>query len=131
MSDNERKDIQTRFKKEQSGNPKGRPKGKKNTAEMLRQVFFQPVRIKDAQGTRSVPKIVAAGEVCINNALKSDLRSFVKVMELAEKFGILKPGSLQQEVTHITRTIVYPKGFETSGENNAERAGDVHTKAGL
>jgi Family of unknown function (DUF5681) len=116
MPDNERKDVQTRFKKGQSGNPNGRPKGKKNTAEMLREVFFHPVSIKDAQGTRSVPKIVAAGEVCINNALKGDLRSFVKVMELAEKFGILKPGSLEQEITHITRTIVYPKGHDAPGE---------------
>jgi hypothetical protein len=116
MPENERKDLQTRFKKGQSGNPKGRPKGKKNTAEMLREVFFQTVRIKDAQGTRSVPKIVAVGEVCINNALKGDLRSFVKVMELAEKFGILNPGALQQEVTHITRTIVYPKGHDPLSE---------------
>jgi hypothetical protein len=128
MSDNKRKDIQTRFKKGQSGNPKGRPKGRKNNADLLREVFFHPVRIKDAQGYRSVPKLVAAAEVCINNALKGDLRSFVKVMEFAEKFEILKPGPIQQEVTHITRTIVYPKGYEPPGENIGDRVGDVYGK---
>jgi hypothetical protein len=116
MSEKERKDIQTRFKKGQSGNPKGRPKGKKNNAGLLRDAFFHPVRIKDAQGFRSVPKIVAAAEVCLNNALKGDLRSFTKTMELAEKYGILTPGSVQQEVTHITRTIIDPKGPGGLGE---------------
>jgi hypothetical protein len=109
MADQERKDIQTRFKKGQSGNPRGRPRGRKNNAGLLSDAFFTTVRIKDAAGIRSVPKIVAAAEVCLNNALKGDLRSFAKAMEIAEKFGVLKPGSIQQEVTHITRTIVDPR----------------------
>jgi hypothetical protein len=66
-------------KKGQSGNPKGRPKGRKNNAGLLSDAFFKTVRIKDAEGFRNVPKIVAATEVCLNNALKGDLRSFVKL----------------------------------------------------
>jgi Family of unknown function (DUF5681) len=117
MAEKERKDIQTRFKKGQSGNPKGRPGGRKNNAGLLSDVFFKNVRIKDAQGVRSVPKIVAAAEVCLNNALKGDLRSFAKAMEIAEKFGVLKPGSsIHQEITHITRTIVDPRHPDTAGE---------------
>ena len=116
MADEERKDIQTRFKKGQSGNPKGRPGGRKNNAGLLSDAFFKNVRIKDAQGVRSVPKIVAAAEVCLNNALKGDLRSFAKAMEIAEKFGVLKPGSIHQEITHITRTIVDPRDPDTAGE---------------
>src|SRR5437870_4554911 len=83
MSEEERKDIKTRFKKGQSGNPNGRPKGRRNNAGLLSDSFFKAVRIKDAQGFRNVPKIVAAAEVCLNNALKGDLRSFVKVMDIA------------------------------------------------
>jgi hypothetical protein len=106
MADEERRDIQTRFKKGQSGNPRGRPRGRKNNAGLLSDAFFKTVRIEDVGGVRSVPKIVAAAEVCLNNALKGDLRSFAKAMEIAEKFGVLKPRSIQQEITHITRTIV-------------------------
>jgi len=116
MADQERKDIQTRFKKGQSGNPKGRPSGRKNNAGLLSDAFLKNVRVKDVQGVRNVPKLVAAAEVCLNNALKGDLRSFAKAMEIAEKFGVLKPGSFQQEVTHITCTIVDPKDPDTAGE---------------
>src|SRR3977135_74838 len=109
MADEIRKDIQTRFKKGQSGNPKRLPKGRKNNAGLLGDAFFKTVRIKDAEGFRNVPKIVAATEVCLNNALKGDLRSFVKVMEIAQKFELLKPGPIQQEIAVIRRIIVDPK----------------------
>jgi hypothetical protein len=62
------------------------------------------------------PKIVAAAEVCLNNALKGNLRSFAKAMEIAEKFGVLKPGSIQQNITHITRTIVDPRDPDKARE---------------
>jgi hypothetical protein len=37
-------------------------------------------------------------------------------MEIAEKFGVLKPGSIQQEITHITRTIVDPRDPDKARE---------------
>jgi len=114
MADEIRKDMETRFKKGQSGNPKGRPKGRKNNAGLLSDAFFKIVRIKDRDGFRNVPKIVAAAEVCLNNALKGDLRSFVKVMEIAQKFELLKPGSTQQEIAVIRRIIVDPRDPDVS-----------------
>jgi hypothetical protein len=116
MSDKERGDIKSRFKKGQSGNPNGRPKGRKNNAALLSDVFFKTIRIKDAQGFRSVPKIVAAAEVCLNNAIRGDLRSFAKAMEIAEKFQLLKPGSIEREIVSITRTIIDPKSPEAPVE---------------
>jgi Family of unknown function (DUF5681) len=113
MPEEERNDVKSRFKKGQSGNPNGRPKGRKNNAGLLSDVFFKTVRIKDAQGVRSVPKIVAAAEVCLNNAIRGDLRSFAKAMEIAEKFQLLKPGSIEREIVSITRTIIDPKDPDT------------------
>jgi hypothetical protein len=112
MANEERKDIQTRFRKGKSGNPKGRPKGRKNNTGLLRDAFFKTVRIKDAGGVRSVPKLFAAAEVCLNNALKGDLRSFMKAMEIAERFKLLEPASIQQEIALIRRIIVDPKDPE-------------------
>jgi hypothetical protein len=109
----ERNDIKTRFKKGTSGNPTGRPKGRKTAAPTLRDAFFGTVRIRDGQGTRDVPKIVAAAEVCLNNALKGDLKSFVKIMEVAAKFKVLDEVSLRPPITEIRRIIVYPKPPKT------------------
>src|SRR5712671_2858028 len=114
MADEIRKDIQTRFKKGQSGNPKGRPKGRKNNARLLSDASSKTVRIKDAEGFRNAPKIVAATEVCLNNALKGDLRSFVKVMEIAQNFEPLKPESIQREIAVIRRIIVDPRDPDAS-----------------
>ena len=105
----ERNDYKTRFTKGRSGNPAGRPKGGKNSAIPLRDLFMKTIRVRDGQGTRDVPKIVAAAEVCLNNALKGDLKSFVKIMEIADKFKLIDQVSMSPEITEIRRIIVYPK----------------------
>jgi hypothetical protein len=110
MSDEERPDFRTRFKKGQSGNPRGRPRGSKNKRSLLVDVLYRPIQVKDSSGTRSVPKIVAATEVCINNAIKGDLRSYVKIMEIAQKFQLLEKSPHDPEqITEIRETIVDPK----------------------
>src|SRR5262245_22452433 len=110
MSD-ERPDFRTRFQKGQSGNPRGRPKGRKDDVSLLREVFYQKIAVKDQLGVRHVPKIVAAAEVCLNNALKGDLKSFVKVMEFAQKLNLIEaaPHDALPEITEIRTTIVDPK----------------------
>src|ERR1700681_4241949 len=105
MADKQRKDILTRFKKGQSGNPSGRPKGTKNKAALLRQVLYRNIVVKDGQGSRSIPKIVAAAEVCLNNAIKGDLRSFVKIMEIAQKFQLMENSpNAPEQITEIRHT---------------------------
>jgi hypothetical protein len=71
--------------------------------------FLQTVRIRDGQGTRDVPKIVAAAQVCLSNALKGDLKSFAKIMERADKFRLLDVVSSPPQITQIRRIIVDPK----------------------
>jgi Family of unknown function (DUF5681) len=110
MPGNERPDILTRFKKGQSGNPRGRPKGRKNRAAQLRDVLYRNILVKDGRGSRSVPKIVAAAEVCLNNAIKGDLRSFVKIMEIVHKFQLIENSpTIPEEITEIRHTIVDPQ----------------------
>ena len=109
MPDEERNDFKTRFKKGRSGNPKGRPKKDNNASVSLRDAFLATVRVRDGQGTREVPKIVAALEVCLNNALKGDLKSFVKIMEVVARHKLLDAITGPPPVSLIRRTIVDPK----------------------
>jgi hypothetical protein len=112
MSTKERGDIQTRFKKGQSGNPNGRPKGRKTDTAIVREVLFRPIRINEAGKSRTVSKIQGAFEVCINKALKGDIRAFVKMLEIAERLKLFRPEPDEREITTIRRVIVYPDGSE-------------------
>src|SRR5262249_48425653 len=105
-----RGDIQTQFKKGQSGNPSGRPKGRKNNSAIVRDVLFKTIRINDCNRGRSVAKIAAAVEVCLHKALKGDIRAFVKMIEIAEKLELLQPEPDNDEITTIRRVFVYPDG---------------------
>jgi hypothetical protein len=52
MSGKKRSDILTRFKKGQSGNPSGRPKGRTNKAGQLKDVLYRNIVVKDGQGAK-------------------------------------------------------------------------------
>jgi hypothetical protein len=113
MSTEDRPDIHTRFKKGQSGNPSGRPKGRKNEGTQIKDLLFKTIRVSDGDGIRSVPKIVAAIEVCLNKALKGDIRALEKIMKIAEKLESIQWQPPTPRITEIIRTIVYPKGSTT------------------
>ena len=82
----------------------------KNCEELKNEIAMK----LEAKGVKNYElKIVAAAEVCLNNAIRGDLRSFAKAMEIAEKFQLLKPGLIEGEIASITRTIIDPKGLDT------------------
>jgi hypothetical protein len=116
VSSNDRPDIQTRFRKGQSGNPKGRPKGRKHDAIQIKDLLFKTIRVNDGNGIRSVPKLVVAIEVCLNKALKGDLRALEKIMKMAEKLESFQWAPSMREITCIIETIVDPKEPTTSAE---------------
>jgi hypothetical protein len=66
----------TRFKKGQSGNPKGRPKGTKNIASIVGQVCRERVRVKgDNGGTYYMTKIEAIMKQLTNQAARGDMKA--------------------------------------------------------
>jgi hypothetical protein len=65
----------TRFKKGQSGNPKGRPKGKSNMAVVIRRTLQAKVVINENGLRREVDKFEAAMMQLANKAAGGDLRA--------------------------------------------------------
>ena len=53
--------------------------------------------------------------MCLNNALKGDLKAFVKIMELAERFKLLDIVSSPPEITMIRHVIVDPRSPPNDG----------------
>jgi len=73
----------TRFKKGQSGNPKGRPKGSLNVATVLIKTLREKVVINENGQRKTVTKFEAALKQLVNKALGSDIRALRLLLDLA------------------------------------------------
>lgn len=62
----------SRFKKGQSGNPSGRPKGSKNLATVLNEVLSERVTLTENGKPRRLAKRVMLMKQLVNRAVKSD-----------------------------------------------------------
>jgi hypothetical protein len=63
------------FKKGQSGNPKGRPKGTQNLATVLASELRERVVINENGQRRTVTKMVAATKQLVNRAAGGDIKA--------------------------------------------------------
>ena len=73
----------TRFKKGQSGNAKGRPKGSVNVVTALTKALREKVVINENGRRRTVTKLEAALKQLVNKAATGDLRALRHLTELA------------------------------------------------
>jgi hypothetical protein len=91
----------TRFKAGQSGNPKGRPKNRKNIATLLLEVLDEKLPIREGDKTKTVSKAEAMIRATVIKALKGDAKSFQMLMELLEKIR-------QEQKSAPTRVVRMP-----------------------
>lgn len=76
--------VATRFKPGQSGNRKGRPKGAKSMATIVRDEFGQMITVQEGARTRNVSKMVALVKSIVNRALQKggkDAEAAIKLLE--------------------------------------------------
>jgi Family of unknown function (DUF5681) len=74
----------TRFKKGQSGNPKGRPKGSLNMATVLARTLHEKVIINENGQRKVVTKLEAAIKQLVNKAAAGDLRALQHLASLVQ-----------------------------------------------
>lgn len=88
----------TRFKPGKSGNPRGRPKGKRNVKTELEEVLGQKVRITEGGKTRSLSKWHAMMMRAVAKALNGDMKALALVASLASRFGAMgaAPEAIEQ-----------------------------------
>lgn len=77
--------LHTRFKPGQSGNPKGRPKHRKNISTVVSEVLNERIKIREGNKIKSMSKSEAIARSMVLRALKGDTKSFTSVMDLDEK----------------------------------------------
>ena len=72
----------TQFRKGQSGNPKGRPKGSKNLATVLEKALREKVMVNENGRRRTMTKKEATIKKLVNNALSGEHRAIAQVLDL-------------------------------------------------
>jgi Family of unknown function (DUF5681) len=76
--------MHTRFKKGESGNPKGRPKGSLNLATVLVRTLRERVIVNEGGHRKTVTKLEAAVKQLANKAASGDLGALRQLFMLAD-----------------------------------------------
>src|SRR5437899_7315149 len=72
----------TRFRKGESGNPRGRPKGSESFVRLAQRTFNQRIAITENGARRTITKLEAALKQLINKAITGDARAIRDVLKL-------------------------------------------------
>jgi tetratricopeptide (TPR) repeat protein len=83
----QRPPVDTRFPKGKSGNPKGRPMGRPNVANLIKAIFNEPVRVREGAKTRHMPVCEAIVRSLVGKAGQGDAPALFTVMDLLEMTG--------------------------------------------
>src|SRR5438128_100740 len=89
----------TQFKKGQSGNPKGRPKGSENFAKLTRRILNEKIVIRENGERRTITKWQAALKQLVNKGASGDLRAIRELLKLQAEMA-------QQEATIDDKIVV-------------------------
>jgi Family of unknown function (DUF5681) len=98
--------IDSRFKPGQSGNRKGRPKGRKNMLSILDAVLKEPVLIRKGNVVRKVSTAEAIMRALAVKAMKGDAKANARIMEWCAKSGEFDQPPVRIE--RIENVIVRP-----------------------
>ena len=110
------------FKPGQSGNPRGRPKGAKNEAIILRTLLNRKIEIREGARTRKVTIFEAILLRIAEDALKGNTKSaaFLFTRYAASQVGDSQPGD---EIDEDDREVIadFVRRFEASGVSKKRR----------
>lgn len=108
--------VHSRFKKGQSGNPKGKPKGRTQITSLFKKVMHENIRITENGVSKKIPKIEAALMRTMNDAIKGDTSAMRLLLSIAEKMDVLKEEKLPAV---FTLNLGDPEMIERNTKANA------------
>src|SRR3954452_8416288 len=79
--------VASRFRKGESGNPRGRRKGQRNLSSVLREVLGQTVTVKRGGKVERMSKAEALSKLLLSQAHGGDARASKAVLELTDKIS--------------------------------------------
>jgi hypothetical protein len=97
---------QSQFKKGESGNKKGRPKGSKNVATVFHGEINERVLITENGKCRTITKLEAAIKQIVNKAAAGDAKAIRALLQLSKELGDLSISVARQRVDTIIRMVI-------------------------
>ena len=79
--------VHSRWKKGQSGNPRGRTKGGPNLSTVLERELSQRVTIREGDGSRKISRLAAVVIATATKAIKGDQRAAGLILAYAAKLN--------------------------------------------
>jgi hypothetical protein len=83
--------VNTRFRKGESGNRKGRPKGSRNLRALFERLMQETVRVRDGDKTRRISTSDALSHVLLRGATRVEPGAIRVQMYVEEHTGLLDP----------------------------------------
>ena len=77
----------TRFKKGQSGNPRGRPKGSRPVGAVLQDILGQRIAVTENGKTRRLPALEVMLRRLANDAMRSEPVALKLMLSLFDRYG--------------------------------------------
>jgi hypothetical protein len=77
----------TRFKKGESGNPKGRPKGSRSVGALLQEILEQRIAVTEHGRTRRIPALEVMLRRLANDAMRNDVAALKTILTLVDRYG--------------------------------------------
>lgn len=92
----------SRFKPGTSGNPNGRPKGRKNLKTLIKEAMTSTILIQEGRTSRRVSRLEGVVMRQLQSALKGNDRSALAVIKMAQQMGFLEEsdsGTVESSIT--------------------------------
>jgi hypothetical protein len=94
----------SRFKKGQSGNPKGRRKHSRNFKTIIREALTGRISIREGEKRRSISKLEGVVLRQLEGALKGNERAALAALKIATQVGLLEDAGSGFEEQPLTAT---------------------------
>jgi len=111
----------TRFKKGQSGNPQGRPKGSENLTTLLGEALNEPVIVAENGGRRKITMREAIIKQLVKRSATADLRAIKILLDMVRDIE----GQIEPTFESRTFTEADEKVIEQLRERFSKRKSDV------
>ncbi len=80
--------VHSRFRPGQSGNPKGRPRGRKSFQAIVAATLHEKITVQTPRGKKRMTKLEALIQTNMNNALKGDPKATDHILKIAREHGL-------------------------------------------